>query len=128
MALHPVGDQLKIKMDGRTYDFGPTAPGSETGIVVEVPEIIHYFGKHSQMMEASFMTTGALKELLRYFKGFTGKRVVWEALQDRGRHFKEGDDEFILLKMSDIIGFTDKTDEDVVMSDDDRTSAGSFNL
>jgi len=128
MALHPVGDQLKVKIDTNKYDFGPSKPGDETGVVVEIPEVIHYFGKHSQSLEASFMAKAQLEELLSYFGTLVGKRVVWETLQDRGRHFKEGDSEFVLLKMTDIIGFTDSVDEEVIPSDDDRAASGSFNL
>lgn len=127
MALHPVGDQLKIKLDKSIMNLGPSKPGKETGIVTEVPEVIHYFGMHSSMMESSFMSPD-LPVLLDYFKDLIGKRVVWESLQDRGRHFSDGDDTFVLLKMSDVIGFTDDPDEVVDASDDDRASSGSFAL
>jgi hypothetical protein len=130
MAWHPVGDQCKVQVTGDKYNFGPPKVGRETGIVVEIPDILHFFGMHSSQLDTSFMSERNLNTLLNYYKKFVDKPVAWESLQDRGRHFKEDDVEYVYLKFTDIIAVGDsKADlETAEMSDDDRASAGSFNL
>jgi hypothetical protein len=123
--LHPIGDQLKVKLDDEKYNFGPSKPGHETGIVVEAPKELFFFGYHSFAFEASFM---ASEKILEYYTKLVGKRIAWESLQDSGRVFKEGDSDFVLLKMSDVMAVTDNVDDEVVRGDDDRARSGSFNL
>ncbi|SRR6266516_7478765 len=128
MALHPIGDQCKIQVDKSIYNFGPEKPGTETGVVVEMPTLVWWIGFHSFAFEKSFGAATDIADMIADYNKLVGRRVVWESLQDRGRHFREGEDNFVLLKLSDIIGFTDSVDESVIPTDDDRSSAGSFNL
>lgn len=131
MSWHPSGDECKIKITaGDKYNFGPATVGKEVGILVELPDKLHWFGKHSLVVESSFMNEEKLEKLLKYYKKFVGKPVAWESLQDRGRHFKEGDNEFVYLKLSDILAFADSEEdlEDMEMSDDARSTGGSFAL
>lgn len=107
--FHVVGDNIKVEIETDSYGFkgGSTKAGAETGIVVEVPEVLHYFGKHNFSFDASFMDTDSLNLIRDYFQRFVGKRVWWEAFQDKGRHMQEGDKEFVILKMTDIIAYSD---------------------
>jgi hypothetical protein len=134
MAWHVSGDECKVKITtGDKYGFAPAKVGKEVGICIELPEVLHYFGKHSLIIEKSFMDAEPLKKLLDWYKKhYLGKPVAWESLQDRGRHFKfeENGDEVVLIKLSDIIAYGDdvKDLETAEMSDDDRASGGSFAL
>lgn len=134
MSWHPIADTVKVLINGGgKYAFlSPSKVGEEKGIVVEMPEKLHYFGKHSMIIEQSFMAEDLDKLLAYYTEKFLGKPVAWESLQDRGRHFKEGDDgtEYVYLKISDILAVGDEVAdlEDTEMSDDDRANGGSFSL
>lgn len=125
--MHPVGDNLKIRVTTTDeYGFGAQAGGVETGIVEEVPEVIHFYGYHSFAFEKSFMAKEQLKEMLDYYKKMIGKRVWWEAYQDRGRRVKEGDQEFVYLKMSDVLIYSDNPDAQANLIEDTRS--GSFKI
>jgi len=123
--MHPVGDQLKIEVSSDDYGLGGES-GRDSGIVVEVPDVIHYFGKHNMAFENSFMATNDLKKILDYFKGFIGKRVWWETFQDKGRRFTEGKKEYVYLKMSDILTYSDDVDYQANIVDDTRS--GGFKI
>lgn len=127
MAWHPIADQCKIRINGDENPFAPAKVGKEKGILVELPDALHYYGMHSSIIEQSFMATET-NNLLEYYKRFVGKPVAWESLQDRGRHFKEGEIEYIYLKLSDILAFGDDESDmdDIEMSDDSRAAGGSF--
>lgn len=129
MSWHPIADQCKIRITGDKYNFGPLKVGKEKGIVVELPDKLHYFGMHSSQMDSSFMAQEELDHMLDYYKEtLLGNAVAWESLQDRGRHFTEGEDEFVYLKLSDILAVADSEDdlEEIEMSDDSRAAGGSF--
>lgn len=124
--MEPVGDNLKIEVSTDEYGLGTGNSGTETGIVVGVPKVIHYFGKHNMAFENSFMWDEGLKQLLDYFRSFIGKRVFWESFQDKGRRFKEGNKEYVFLKMSDIIAYSDNPDFVAENVEDVRT--GGFKI
>lgn len=131
MSWHPSGDECKVRVTGDKYDFGPAKVGKEIGICVELPDELHYFGKHSLVVEKSFMATEDLNKLLEYYKKhFLNKPVAWESLQDRGRHFTEKDEDFVYLKLSDIVAYADDLNDlnETEMTDDARASGGSFSL
>lgn len=130
MAWHPSGDECKVKVTGDKYGFGPAKVGKEVGILVELPEKLFWFGKHSLVVEESFMAEEKLGKLLSHYQKHLNKPVAWESLQDRGRHFKEGDSEYVYLKLSDIIAVADRIEdlETTEMTDDARASGGSFSL
>jgi hypothetical protein len=127
MSLHVWNDSLKVKLDNADrYGFGDTKKGYETGIVVELPEKLLWFGMHSFMFEKSFMAHDDLEDLLDEYKKLLGKRIVWEALQDRGRVYKEGDDLYCNLKMADVLGYTDETDVIIEFVAQPGFTGGSF--
>lgn len=123
--VHPVNDRFKVKKDnpGR---FGDPKAGSETGIVVEVPDTLIYLSFHSFAFEDSLVSK-KLEELQKYYGTFLNKRIYWEALQDRGRVIKEGDDEFVYLQMTDLLAYADDVGDTATVVDQTGT-AGSFNL
>ncbi len=125
--LKPVNDKLKIEIATDEYGFGDGKMGVEKGLVVEIPEIILYFGFHSFAFDASLADKDRLKVVVDFYKTFIGKIVYWESLQDRGRRFKENDKEYVFLNMTDIIAYTDDPDINVEVVDQ-TGSAGSFNL
>lgn len=125
MSLHPVNDRFKVKIDKSEYGFGDANVGAETGIVVEVPDVIMYLSFHSFAFEYSF---GAdLEPYQKYYNQFLGKRIYWESLQDRGRKISEGEDEFVYLQMTDLLAYADDVDDKASVVDQ-TGSSGSFNL
>jgi hypothetical protein len=128
MSLVPVGDQLKVKLDSANpHGFaGGERKGSESGVVVAMPDPLsfNYFGFHSFAFENS-LGSEKLTKLYEYYQTFVGKRVFWEELQDRGRVVKEGDEEFVFLKMTDIIAYSDDVNIDA-QSVSGVGSRGSF--
>lgn len=125
--IHPVGDNLKIEVGNPDkFGMGTQDISTETGLVIEVPDAIHYFGKHNFSFEQSFMSKEQLKELLNYFKSFIGKRVWWEAFQDKGRRFIENDKEYVYLKMSDILMVSDNINDTAKPVEDTRS--GGFKI
>lgn len=122
--MHPIGDKIKVKITTDEFGFGDASNGTESGVVVEVPDTLMYFGFHS-----SFEIPDAtiLKKITDFYATLMGKKVFWESLQDRGRRFKEGKEEYVILNMSDVIGYTDDLTADIQIVDQ-VGKAGSFNL
>lgn len=123
MAGHPINDQIKIKVDADAFGFGGQKKGVETGVVVELPVNMMYFGFHNFGFDTSLDNDGALQHLLDYYQQLLNTRVFWESLQDRGRRFKEGNEEFVYIKMSDILFYSDNVDDDIQLALDQ----GGFN-
>ncbi len=126
MAIHPVNDRFKVKVEKNEYGFGDSNVGTETGIVVEVPDMLIYLSFHSFAFEDSFASE-KLKEIQEYYNQFKGKRIFWESLQDRGRTMKESDGEYVYLQMTDLLAFADDVN-DLAEVVDQVGKAGSFNL
>lgn len=124
--MKPVNDKLKIKIISDEFGFGGGV-GVEKGIVVELPDEMIYFGFHSFAFEHSIADKKVNSDISDYYQKFKGKLVFWESLQDRGRRFKENDEEFVFLNMSDIIAYSDDINLHVEVVDQ-TGSAGSFNL
>lgn len=125
MSLHPVNDRFKVKITKERFGNGSTS--AESGIVVEIPDIMIYLSFHSFAFENSIVDEERLTEIAAFYKGFLGKRIYWEALQDRGRVIAEGEDEFVYLQMTDLLAYADDVD-DKATSVNQLGSAGSFNL
>lgn len=126
--LHPVNDKFKVRLDKKDeYGFGGEKVGAETGIVVEIPNIMIYLSFHSFAFENSIVDKERLTEIAAFYKSFVGKRIYWEALQDRGRTIKEGDDEYVYLQMTDLLAYSDDVEDKAEMINQ-TGQAGSFNL
>lgn len=126
MALHPVNDRFKVKKD-ESGPFGDPNIGTETGIVVEVPDVLIYLSFHSFAFEDSFMAEDKMRKVQAYYNQFLGKRIYWESLQDRGRMIKETDGEYVYLQMTDLLAYADEVSEEAEIVDQ-VGKAGSFNL
>lgn len=126
--LHPISDNIKVKVDAADphgFSNGESVAG-ESGVVVEMPTLTAYIGFHSFAFEHSFGNGESLKLFLdEYEKVLMGKRVFWESFQDSGRRIKEGDDEFVFLKLTDIIAYSDDVNVKAKTVTDSRRS-GSF--
>lgn len=116
-GLHPIGDQVKIKLDATNpYGFkGDEGRSSESGILVEMPppKSFGWLGYHSFAFDKSLGNPELLATIYESFAGLKDKRVFWEQLQDRGRVVQIGEDQFVLLKMTDIIAYSDEVDLEV---------------
>lgn len=123
----PVNDKIKVEISANKYGFGKGSIGAESGVVVAVPDQLIYFGFHSFSFEKSLADEETLAKVLAFYKKLEGKTVFWESLQDRGRRFKEGEQEYVILNMSDVIGYTDDKNAKITIVDQ-TGSAGSFNL
>lgn len=130
-ALHPISDNIKVRIDPPNrhgFKGGDESIAGESGVVVEMPVISGWLGFHSFAFENSFDNGGALEEALtKYGELLMGKRVFWESFQDSGRRIKEGDEEFVFLKLTDIIAYSDDVDVKAKTVNDARR-AGSFNV
>lgn len=106
--MHPVNDSIKVRIDDKDeYGFGGESTGvADSGVVVEVPDVMFYLGLHSSIAERSFLNDN-LQTILDYFESLVGKRVYWTSLQERGNIIKEGDETFAIMKCSDIIAYSD---------------------
>lgn len=125
--MHPVNDKLKVKIiDSDLYKLGGDSVGKESGLVVEVPNELLYFGFHSFAFEKSLANKEPLSTVIDFYKKLEGKIVFWEPLQDSGRHFKEGEDEFVFLNMTDVLAWADSSES--IESINQLGSAGAFNL
>lgn len=124
--MKPCNDKIKVKIK-KAGPFGNEAAGAESGTVVEVPDTMIYFGFHSFLADNSLGNDEILSKVIAFYKNLKGKVVFWESLQDRGRRFKENDEEFVLLNMSDIIAYTDDENHNITTVDQTGAS-GSFNL
>ena len=127
MTVHAVNDRFKIKVDADEFGFNSDEQkGTESGIVVEVPENLIYLSFHSFAFEDSFVAKEKLKELREYYSQFQGKRIYWEKFQDKGRRIKESDGEYIYLQMTDLLAYSDNENDDAHLVDDTRN--GSFSI
>ena len=127
MALHPINDRFKVLVSTDDYGYGGETRGTETGIVVEVPDIIMYLSFHSFAFEQSIANDAMLKKIQSYYAQFMGKRIYWEALQDRGRRIKEGDKDYVYLQMTDLLAYSDDVENNAYIVNQ-TGKAGSFNL
>lgn len=125
MALHPINDRFKVKITQNRFKAQNTS--AESGVVVEVPDMLIYLSFHSFSFEDSLVNLEKLKAIQEYYAQFKGKRIFWEALQDRGRVIAEGDDEYVYLQMTDLLAYADNVD-DKATSVNQLGSASSFNL
>jgi hypothetical protein len=125
MALHPINDRFKVKITKKR--FSKDVAGAESGIVVEVPDMLIYLSFHSFAFEDSLTNETALKKIQAYYNQFLGKRIYWESLQDRGRMIAEGDDEYVYLQMTDLLAYADDVDDKAEIVSQ-VGGAGSFNL
>ena len=127
MALHPVNDRFKVKITKDEFGFGGDNPSSETGIVVEVPDMLIYLSFHSFAFEDSYLSKEKLEKVSDYYNQFLGKRIYWETLQDRGRMITEEDGDYVYLQMTDLLAYSDDVDDTATIVNQTGT-AGSFNL
>lgn len=113
MAVHPFGDQIKVLLDKDEFNFsgGEEGTRSETGVVVEIPEEMLYIGFHSFAFENSYGDPTSLLKVVSWLKeSVLARRVYWQSIQDSGRHIVDGDNEYVLLKITDIIAVDDDVD------------------
>lgn len=125
--IHPVFDQVKVKLDAADpHGFsGGESKSVESGILVEMPAITGWIGYHSFAFEDSYGAGGRNLELIESVaKLMMNKRVFWESHQDSGRRMKVGEDEFVLLKLTDIMAYSEPDVKAKTVTDVRR--AGSF--
>lgn len=126
-ALHPISDNIKVKVDApdpHGFSNGESVAG-ESGIVVEFPSLTAWLGFHSFAFEESFNSHNAIDVMGTFERLLLGKRVYWESFQDSGRRMQVDGEEFVLLKLTDIIAYSDDPDLKVKFVTDARR-AGSF--
>lgn len=127
-SIMPVGDTFKVKLDAADpHGFsGGEGSRSESGIAIALPASLAWLGYHSFAFDASFSNHDGLKEVYELYSGFIGKRVFWESLQGAGRRIKDGEDEFVFLKLTDIIAVGEPDSKAKHIKDYGK--AGSFNI
>ena len=126
--MHPINDQIKVEVSVDEYGFGDPADaqkGQETGIAVEMPDKLNYFGYHSFCFENSFLDKEKLTKIYDYYAKLIGKRVYWKSYAERGMVLKDGDKTHAFIKMTDLIAFSDKDTEAYNV---DIENGGAFKL
>lgn len=123
MAQHPFNDRLKVLVSSDKFGYGGQKKGVESGIVVEVPEKLLYLSFHSFAFEDSLANPEVLKDVKAFYADLLGKKIAWESLQDRGRRFKEGDDEYVYIQMTDVLFYADDENEDIQLASEGGFSA-----
>lgn len=126
MSLHPVNDKLKVQVSNSGFMGASNSSGRESGIVVEVPKQLLYFGFHSFAFDKSLAEDQVASDILEFYNSLVGKVVYWEALQDRGRRFQEGEIEYVLLNMTDVLAYDDEKSASAKMLEDVRS--GGFSV
>ena len=125
--LHPTNDRFKVLVSTDDYGYGGEASGTETGIVVEVPDVLLYLSFHSFAFEQSVANEQILTKVQEYYNQFLNKRIYWETFQDRGRRIKERDKDYVYLQMTDLLAYSDDVETDAYIVNQ-TGQAGSFNL
>lgn len=125
--MKPINDLIKVKVsedDGFGFG-GDESEGVQSGILVEIPEVLPYFGFRSFAFDGSLADPELTEELLAYYRPLVGKRVYWTAYSERGSVIKEGDETFAYVKFTDLIavGEPDGEGESVDIKD-----GGAFKL
>ena len=124
--MKPLNDLAKIKIKADEYGFGgDQKTTAETGILVELPEELHYFGFWSFAFEHSFMEAAKLSKLLKYWNSKIGKRVYWTALSERGNILKMNDEMFCFVKLTSLIA---ASEPDQIATNVHSDGMGSFGL
>lgn len=110
--IKPLNDTLKVEVNVDEYGFGSKEKeGVETGIVIELPEIMPYFGFHSFAFESSLANSTALSGLIDSYQTLLDKRVWWKEYSERGTVFKEGDGKtYAYVKFTDLIAYGEPKD------------------
>lgn len=112
MGLHSVNDRFKVKVDDAGFFSGSDdKKGVETGVVVEVPDMLIYLSFHNFAFEDSLLYTEKLQAVLDYYAKFKGKRIYWESYQDRGRMLTDSTGDYVFLQMTDMLAYSDEVDE-----------------
>lgn len=124
--MQPLGDQIKVELQTDTYNFGGAQKkGFESGIAVELPDRLNYFGYHSFAYESSLANRDVLDELYDYYKGLIGKRVYWTEMGERGLVYTLDDKTFAMIKLTDLVGFSNADVEALSLS---GNNGGTFNV
>lgn len=107
--LEVINDYIKVFLPPiDEYGFGGNdgeEKGAESGIVVDMPDKLYFFGMHSFAYEASFMATEKLAELLAYYrKKLLGKKIWWSSMKERGQIIVEADGKrYAYLHFTDVM-------------------------
>lgn len=105
--MHPTNDLCKIEVDSDEFGFGSDQSKAESGILVELPEVLPFFGFHSFAFEDSYADmTGANGEILKYYQDLIGKRVYWKGLSERGMVLK-AEKTWAFIKLTDLIAWSE---------------------
>lgn len=122
--MKPLGDQIKVELGtADEYGFGNDKKKFENGIAIELPDKLMYFGYHSFAYEASLGNTELLEEIYDYYKDLIGKRVYWTELADRGLVYTLAGKTFAMIKLTDLIGYSEPSIEAASLA---GNNAGSF--
>lgn len=108
-----VNDVALVEIEKNLYEVsGMKLVGGEqkksigTGILKELPKL-PYLGFHAFAFDKSLSDPTVLKDIYDYYKVLIGKRVYWTALSERGMVFTKGDQAFALIKLTDLVGYSE---------------------
>lgn len=105
--MRPINDLCKVQVSTDEFKFGGDQGKTESGILVELPSELPFFGFHSFAFEESYDRPINNKNILDYYQKLVGKRVYWKGLSERGMVWKEGDNTWAFVKLTDIVAYSE---------------------
>ncbi len=132
--MQPLNDLAKIRLESDKYGFGTVGKDTaESGILVELPSKLYFFGFWSFAFEQSFMARKELDELYDYWKTKIGRKVYWTALAERGNVIekkvqvdgKDVNEKYAFIKLTSLIA---EDDPDSTATNVHSDGAGSFGM
>lgn len=114
MDLKPLNDVALIEIEKNPYQLGgmklvssQESEGVQSGIVLQLPELLLYLGFHAFAFESSLADTERLKEIAKAYLPLVGKRVYWVARSDMGVVLEKEDKSYALIKLTDFIAVSE---------------------
>lgn len=106
--LHALNDFAKVQIQDTKNQLVKTSKEtSESGVLVSLPEKFTHYGFYSFAFDNSLDSPKLMKELHEYWSKLIGKKVFWLALSEKGATLKEGDETFVLIKLTSLIAYDD---------------------
>lgn len=107
--IRPLNDLCKVDITNNDFIKGDQGT-AENGILLELPDKFNYFGFWSFAFEQSFMARDELDQIYAYYKDLIGQRVYWTAVSERGNILKEGDNQYVFIKLTSLIAADEDTE------------------
>lgn len=110
----PLNDVALIEIEKNQFNIGGLELVSGEGkisvghgILIKIPDFVPYLGFHAFAFDTSLGNMDLYENVLEEYKKLVGKRVYWSALSERGMVFSKDDKTYALIKLTDLVGFSE---------------------